>query len=135
MRSVLTDIQPKVDRWRSGLDALLVFVRDSLYISVLDLLIVVQLGLFSAIVTAFLVESLNRLEQSDSARTNELLANLTDIIITLSNTNPAALNLQPPLAFAPDPSDIRLNAFWSLSLILSVRMAILLVRLRGLCVY
>ncbi|KAJ7871574.1 hypothetical protein B0H13DRAFT_2060182 [Mycena leptocephala] len=60
-------IQPKVDRWRSGLDALLVF-----------------LGLFSAIVTAFLVDSLTGLQQDEAASTNELLANLTEILIQLS---------------------------------------------------
>ncbi|KAJ7471780.1 hypothetical protein FB451DRAFT_1559009 [Mycena latifolia] len=60
-------IQPQVDRWRSGLDALLVF-----------------LGLFSAIVTAFLVDSLTGLQQDEAARTNELLANLTEIIIQLN---------------------------------------------------
>ncbi|KAJ7280027.1 hypothetical protein C8J57DRAFT_1501484 [Mycena rebaudengoi] len=74
--TVAETIQPKVDKWRSGLDALLVF-----------------LGLFSAIVTAFLVESLNRLRPDEAARTNELLANLTDVIITLSGVNPVNLNL------------------------------------------
>ncbi|KAJ7280009.1 hypothetical protein C8J57DRAFT_1712064 [Mycena rebaudengoi] len=112
--TVAETIQPKVDRWRSGLDALLVF-----------------LGLFSAIVTAFLVESLSGLRPDETARTNELLANLTDIMIALSGVNPVNLNLSTPEQFQPDSTDIRLNSYWSLSLILSLSVAALAVTCRG----
>ncbi|KAJ7280082.1 hypothetical protein C8J57DRAFT_1501540 [Mycena rebaudengoi] len=112
--TVAETIQPKVDRWRSGLDALLVF-----------------LGLFSAIVTAFLVESLSGLRPDEAARTNELLANLTDIMIALSGVNPMSLNLLTPAQFQPDPTDVRLNSYWSLSLILSLSVAALAVTCRG----
>ncbi|KAJ7280143.1 hypothetical protein C8J57DRAFT_1567334, partial [Mycena rebaudengoi] len=107
-------IQPKVDRWQSGLDALLVF-----------------LGLFSNIVTAFLVESLNGLRPDEAARTNELLANLMDIMIILSGVNPMSLNLSTPTQFQPDSTDVRLNSYWSLSLILSLSVAALAVTCRG----
>ncbi|KAJ7280127.1 hypothetical protein C8J57DRAFT_1174794 [Mycena rebaudengoi] len=112
--TVAETIQPKVDRWRSGLDALLVF-----------------LGLFSAIVTAFLVESLNGLRPDEAARTNELLANLTDIMIALSGVNPMSLNLSTPTQFHLDSTDVRLNSYWSLSLILSLSVAALAVTCRG----
>ncbi|KAJ7280077.1 hypothetical protein C8J57DRAFT_1567175, partial [Mycena rebaudengoi] len=112
--TVAETIQPKVDRWRSGLDALLVF-----------------LGLFSAIVTAFLVESLSGLHPDKAARTNELLANLTDILITLSGVNPISLNLSNPAQFQPDSTDVWLNSYWSLSLILSLSVAALAVTCRG----
>jgi hypothetical protein len=79
-----------------------------------------QLGLFSAIVTTFLVESLSSLRPDEAARTNELLANLMDIMITLSGVNPINLNLSTPAQFHPDSTDVRLNSYWSLSLILSV---------------
>ncbi|KAJ7204598.1 hypothetical protein C8J57DRAFT_1735047 [Mycena rebaudengoi] len=107
-------IQPKVDRWRSGLDALLVF-----------------LGLFSAIVTAFLVESLNGLRQTEAARTNELLANLTDIMIALSGVDTRNLEVVAPAQFQPVPIDVRVNAYWSLSLVLSLCVAALAVTCRG----
>ncbi|KAJ7280015.1 hypothetical protein C8J57DRAFT_1124586, partial [Mycena rebaudengoi] len=112
--TVAETIQPKVDRWRSGLDALLVF-----------------LGLFSAIVTAFLVESLSGLRPTEAARTNELLANLTDIMIALSDVNPVNLSLSIPTEFQPDSTVIRLNSYWSLSLILSLSVAALAVTCRG----
>ncbi|KAJ7513072.1 hypothetical protein B0H11DRAFT_1948596 [Mycena galericulata] len=115
LRSTLTDtIEPKVERWRSGLDALLVF-----------------LGLFSAIVTSFFVQSLTALSEDQTVRTNELLANLTDIIIVISGVPPASLHVSQPLTFHPDPTDVRLNSLWSLSLILSLSIAALAVACRG----
>ena len=81
-----------------------------------------QLGLFSAIVTAFLVASLPKLQQDEAARTNELLANLTEILIQLSaGANGASLKVAGPVPFVPDPVDVRLNSYWSISLFFSVR--------------
>ncbi|KAJ7475241.1 hypothetical protein B0H11DRAFT_1810715, partial [Mycena galericulata] len=105
-------IQPKVDRWRSGLDALLVF-----------------LGLFSGIVTAFLVNSLAGLQPDEVARTNELLANLTEIIIQLSGS--PTLKIADPAPFEPEAVSVRLNSYWSISLILSLSVAALAVACRG----
>ncbi|KAF7354046.1 hypothetical protein MVEN_01091500 [Mycena venus] len=107
-------IQPKVDRWRNGLDSLLVF-----------------LGLFSAIVTAFLVDSLGSLKQDQATRTNELLLNLTDILISLSGQPISNLPIPRPSTFEPNASDIRVNAFYSLSLVLSLSIAALVVTGRG----
>ncbi|KAJ7267531.1 hypothetical protein C8J57DRAFT_1229083 [Mycena rebaudengoi] len=114
--TVAETIQPKVDRWRSGLDALLVF-----------------LGLFSAIVMAFLVESLNGLRPDEAARTNELLVNLTDIMITLSGANRSTLNIPTPAQFQPDSTDVRLNSYWSLSLVLSVSLQLSVAALAVAC--
>ncbi|KAJ6624146.1 hypothetical protein B0H10DRAFT_2430961 [Mycena sp. CBHHK59/15] len=115
LRSTLSDaVQPKTDGWRSGLDALLVF-----------------LGLFSAIVTAFIIPSLASLQQDETVRTNELLANITDIIIAMSDLNVANLNLRHPTAFVPDSSDVRLNVYLSLSLIFSLSIAALAIACRG----
>ncbi|KAJ7274201.1 hypothetical protein C8J57DRAFT_1715081 [Mycena rebaudengoi] len=112
--SALDTIEPTVERWRGGLDTLLIFV-----------------GLFSAIVTAFFVDSVNNLKPDETSRTNELLANLTDIIIALSKADPASLNLASPVVFEPESNDVRLNVYWSLSLVLSVSIAALAVSLRG----
>ncbi|KAF7300828.1 hypothetical protein MKEN_01308600 [Mycena kentingensis (nom. inval.)] len=115
LKSALTEtIQPKVERWRSGLDALLVF-----------------LGLFSAIVTSFFVESLDDLKQDQTVRMNELVANLTEIVIAISGVPPASLPIAKPAVFRPDSTDVRLNAYWSLSLILSLSIAALAVACRG----
>ncbi|KAJ7784606.1 hypothetical protein B0H16DRAFT_1784310 [Mycena metata] len=114
LRSTLSSIEPTVARWRGGMDTLLIFV-----------------GLFSAIVTAFYVDSTSGLQPDNSARTNELLANLTDIVIAISKVEPSSLNIAPPVPFHPDPGTLRLNVYWSLSLVLSVSLAALAVMFRG----
>ncbi|KAJ6541203.1 hypothetical protein DFH09DRAFT_991081, partial [Mycena vulgaris] len=115
LRSCLADsIQPKADGWRSGLDALLVF-----------------LGLFSAIVAAFIIPSLGTLKPDDIARSNELLANITIIILTISGANATQLNLPQPTVFVPDPSDVRLNVYLTLSLIISLSIGALAIACRG----
>lgn len=55
------------------------------------------------------------------ARTNELVSNLTEIIVQLSGVDPASLTISSPVVFEPDPPVVRQNVFWSLSLIVSVR--------------
>ncbi|KAJ7064089.1 hypothetical protein C8F01DRAFT_1022191 [Mycena amicta] len=115
LRSTLTDaVQPKVDGWRSGLDALLVF-----------------LGLFSAIVTAFIIPSLGTLKQDEVARTNDLLANLTSIVLAINGPAHANLTIPLPKQFVPDPSDVRLNVYLTLSLVVSLAIAALAIACRG----
>jgi hypothetical protein len=79
-----------------------------------------QLGLFSAIVTAFFVDSLGNLKQDQTQRTNELLANLTEIMLALNSSPGKTPNFSLPVVFEPSQSDIRVNAFYSISLIFSV---------------
>ncbi|KAF8054336.1 hypothetical protein FPV67DRAFT_1661572 [Lyophyllum atratum] len=114
LRSHLENIQPRVDRWRGTLDTLLVFV-----------------ALFSAVVTAFFIQSLTGLSENTGKRTNELLANLTDIIIMLRGADATVLDFTPAIPFKPEASDVRLNVYWSVSLILSVSIASLAVTIRG----
>jgi hypothetical protein len=124
LRSTLTDtIQPRTDGWRSGLDAILVFVRHANILG-LKYSLPVKLGLFSAIITAFIVQSLANLKQNESSKTNELLTNLTNVIIVIGGVNAANLSLPQPAIFVPDSSDIRFNAYLSLSLIFSVRSSL-----------
>ncbi|KAJ7048532.1 hypothetical protein C8F01DRAFT_927071, partial [Mycena amicta] len=113
LNSALTNtIQPRVEIWRSGLDALLVF-----------------LGLFSAIISAFLVNSIASISPDKTDRTNELLANLTDIVLTIHNYS--ATSFKSPAQFHPDPVNVRVNAFWALSLTISLAIAALAVGCRG----
>ncbi|KAJ7662444.1 hypothetical protein B0H17DRAFT_318537 [Mycena rosella] len=115
LRSTLVDeIQPKTEGWRSGLDALLVF-----------------LGLFSAIVTAFIVQSLVSLKQDEMARTNEILSNITTIILAISGANTTQMNLPQPAVFVPEASDVRMNVYLTLSLIISLSIGALAIACRG----
>lgn len=81
-----------------------------------------ELGLFSGIVTAFFVGSLGALKPDETARTNELLINLTNIVVAISVG--ANLPVAQPAIFRPEETDVRLNSFWALSLVLSVRLPI-----------
>ncbi|KAF8068053.1 hypothetical protein FPV67DRAFT_1170506 [Lyophyllum atratum] len=114
LRSHLQNIQPNVDRWRGTLDTLLVFI-----------------ALFSAVVTAFFIASLPALSEDTGKTTNELLKNLTEIIIIINGANASTLNITRAVPFTPDHSSIRLCVYWSLSLILSVSIASLAVTTRG----
>ncbi|KAJ7471761.1 hypothetical protein FB451DRAFT_1036859, partial [Mycena latifolia] len=95
-------IEPQIDRrWRSGLDALLVFSN-----SWSGRLMCPLLGLFSAVITSFLVDSLTG-QQDEAPRTNELLTNLIEILFHLSDgANFSTLKVSAPELFQPDPLDL-----------------------------
>jgi hypothetical protein len=84
-----------------------------------------QVGLFSAIVTAFFVDSLSKLQPDEAARTNDLLVNLTEIVLIASGIQFNTTNLPLASSFVPDPADVRKNVYWSISLSLSVSMPLL----------
>lgn len=79
-----------------------------------------QVTLFSAVVTAFLVPALGALSQNPVERTNELVSNLTEIVIQLSRVEPSSLDFSVSSAFKPNPDIVRQNVLWSLSLVTSV---------------
>lgn len=79
-----------------------------------------QVALFSAIVTALYVQSLTDLAPDTGERTNELLLNLTEVIIVLQGASAAQFNFSQPTVFTPAAGVIRLNFYFSVSLVLSV---------------
>lgn len=60
------------------------------------------------------------LSPDTATRTNELLANLTEIVIQLGGAQAVQLHITMPDPFVPDASDVRINAYWSLALTISV---------------
>ncbi|KAK1231354.1 hypothetical protein PQX77_005535 [Marasmius sp. AFHP31] len=83
--------------WKEDIDTLLVFA-----------------GLFSAVVTAFTIESYQWLSE-DPADQN--IAILTQISAQLNDRNATHFE---PTPFTPSPSVVRINTFWFLSLILAL---------------
>lgn len=77
------------------------------------------------------MQSLTELSQDPGDRTNELLQNLTEIIIATGGVNASHLTLPSPAPFIPQGSVVRLNFYWSISLILSISVAVLAVTSRG----
>jgi Family of unknown function (DUF6535) len=64
---------------------------------------------------------LKRLQADEAALTNELIANLTDVIIILARTNATGdFAVAPASSFVPNSGDVRVNVYWSLALIISV---------------
>ncbi|EIM81148.1 uncharacterized protein STEHIDRAFT_150164 [Stereum hirsutum FP-91666 SS1] len=115
IRSHMANVQPTVDRWRGALDTLLVFVSlVDLYIVRVNviLLICTQIALFSSILTTFVVQSLTSLSQDPGEKTNELLTNLTDIILAISNTSFSHLDIPHSVPFTPERDAVRLNFYW-----------------------
>ncbi|KAF9256905.1 hypothetical protein L218DRAFT_832414, partial [Marasmius fiardii PR-910] len=76
--------------------------------------LVVFAGLFSAVVTAFTIESYQWL-QEDPADTFAALLNSTSISVSLTLTLTSL-----PTQFAASPSVVQINTFWSVSLTLAL---------------
>ncbi|KAL0060758.1 hypothetical protein AAF712_012449 [Marasmius tenuissimus] len=103
--------------WKEDIDTLLVFVRlfgpSQNFIRTLAN-IGKQAGLFSAVVTAFTIESYQWLSEDPS---DQNIAILTHISTQFHNQSTSAFE---PTPFIPSPSVVRINVFWFLSLILSL---------------
>jgi hypothetical protein len=85
-----------------------------------------QIGLFSAIVTAFFIDAFSRLQPDQGSITNALLSNLTDIVLLVHGVSFNATDLSFATTFEPNPNDVRENVLWSVSLALSVSLQVLL---------
>ena len=94
---------------------------------------VIQAGLFSAAVTSFLIDSFNNL-QVDPAQQMvyyqqqnvALLAQISTQVASIAPQVSIPSTLPPPYpAFRPNSSDVRVNAFWFMSLVFSLVAALL----------
>lgn len=112
-----------VDRLRSNIDSLLVFVSSVHSIFPYSIPTALQAGLFSGVVSSFLLESYSALSPDPSDTTNFYLAMISQQISSPNNQNVTALLAVPP-SFTPDRSSIRVNILWTLSLVLSIFAAL-----------
>ncbi|KAJ7488173.1 hypothetical protein FB451DRAFT_1529290, partial [Mycena latifolia] len=93
-----------VEGWKSDMDGLLIFA-----------------GLFSAILTAFLIESYKSLTPDQAAITITLLAQISRQLD--ASLNATSLDLSTLTTFRPTSSSIACNTFWFLSLGFSLTCA------------
>ncbi|TDL27692.1 hypothetical protein BD410DRAFT_869093, partial [Rickenella mellea] len=97
-----------VESWRGDMDGILIFA-----------------GLFSASVTAFIIESYKKLSPDSGDAAVTLLAQISSQLFAISNgTN---LIVSPPpaqLSFRPTSSVVTVNILWFLSLILALLCAL-----------
>ncbi|KAJ7600227.1 hypothetical protein C8J56DRAFT_999642 [Mycena floridula] len=89
-----------VKDWHNDIDTVLIFA-----------------GLFSAVVTAFVIESYQWLSEDPSEKTVRLLSQLAE---HLGTTN---ISQDDQIPFTVDARSIRINSFWFLSLLLALSAA------------
>ncbi|KAJ7639939.1 hypothetical protein DFH06DRAFT_628719 [Mycena polygramma] len=94
-----------VESWKADMEGMLIFS-----------------GLFSASLTAFLVESYQTLQPDSGTMTVQLL---TQISQQLASNSTTALATSEVLVFHPAPSSLICNALWFISLSLSITCALL----------
>jgi hypothetical protein len=109
-----------VKEYQEEIDTLLVFVRHPHHIFIIKLIILaLQAGLFSAVLTAFVVESYQSLQEDYTKTSPDLLRQISQ---QLANSSlPAAPNSSQ---FQVQRSDVRVNVCWFVSLLLSLVVAL-----------
>ncbi|KAF5325012.1 hypothetical protein D9619_009810 [Psilocybe cf. subviscida] len=88
--------------------------------------ILIFAGLFSAVVTAFIIESYQRLQPDPNDAIVGLLAHIAETLDNPSINGTASVSSLVPndSNFSPSHSDININIFWFISLILSLTAAL-----------
>ncbi|KAH9475124.1 hypothetical protein JR316_0012235 [Psilocybe cubensis] len=111
--------KPEVDPWKILLDPLLEREKkrcDSWNTEIQNLLIFA--GLFSGLVTAFIIESYKTLQPDPNDDIVAILSSISQHISNSSNHSSAAT--LPSSTFIPPRAAVRVNVFWFISLILSL---------------
>ncbi|KAH9049025.1 hypothetical protein EDB84DRAFT_1244709, partial [Lactarius hengduanensis] len=95
--------------------------------------VLVFAGLFSAALMSFIIDKMHDLDNTDPARqmvyyqnhTVALLAQISTQISFISTQIPNSSIPVPNYEFHPSSSDVRVNAFWFMSLVFSISAALL----------
>ncbi|KAJ7110570.1 hypothetical protein C8R44DRAFT_545288, partial [Mycena epipterygia] len=100
-----------VEGWRGDMEGMLIFVRSN------------TAGLFSASLTAFLIESYKTLEPDSGDDTVFLLRQILDQLAATANGT--TIRVQSTSVFTPPATSLICNTFWFLSLGLSLSCALM----------
>ncbi|KAJ7138577.1 hypothetical protein C8R46DRAFT_969345, partial [Mycena filopes] len=95
-----------VESWKSDMEGMLIFA-----------------GLFSASLTAFLIESYKTLNSDPQETTTRLLAQISAQLA--ASANGTTWEMSPPAAFTPSASAVTCNLLWFISLGLSLACALI----------
>ncbi|KAJ7105628.1 hypothetical protein C8R44DRAFT_330014 [Mycena epipterygia] len=96
-----------VESWKSDMEGILIFA-----------------GLFSASLTAFLIESYKTLNRDSGDVTVQLLSQISQQLAASADGSIFSIPTAPPSSFTPSPSSLVCNALWFLSLGLSLTCAL-----------
>lgn len=115
-----------VRNWKEEIDTLLVFVRPPVLICGSQILINcdLQAGLFSAIVTAFIIESYKWLQRDPTDASVQLLSQIVGQLGGTVNQTTSQIH-DPAAEFHPDVWDVTINTLWFSSLVCSLVAALL----------
>ncbi|KAJ7633635.1 hypothetical protein DFH06DRAFT_1101085, partial [Mycena polygramma] len=100
-----------VDSWKADMEGMLIFMVPP------------QSGLFSASLTAFLIESYQTLQPDSGDMTVQLLSQISQQLVSISSNTSFAI--PEPVIFQPTPSSLVCNTLWFISLTLSITCALL----------
>jgi hypothetical protein len=113
-----------VERWKSDMDGILIFVRIAIFIN--NSAIIdrpdLQAGLFSASVTAFIVESYRYLQPDPDNTSLILLTKITQQLAEISAG--AQVNSTIPSLPNVQSTAVRVNTYWFLSLVFGLVCAL-----------
>jgi len=108
--------------WKDDVQNLLIFVSLATLSVGLTYDQALQAGLFSAVVTAFIIESYKTLQADPQ---DAMVSILSQILVRLDNSTTASLNPLAQAPFTPSRAAERINAFWFISLVLSIATALI----------
>jgi hypothetical protein len=104
-------------RWTQSMDTLFIFVclraLGSHGSSACELIYPLQAGLFSAVLTTFIVESCQQLQPDPQATIVTALAETNALLLAMVSGQPAPAPAAA-LAFSPEYSDVLINILWYL---------------------
>ena len=89
LRVAITDATKRAEVWKAGLDVELIFVSESVTVNLKNAQ-QVQIALFVAVITAFLVPALQSINDP-TEQTNALLTTLTTVIVHVAALNGAQI--------------------------------------------
>ncbi|KAG6829869.1 hypothetical protein H0H92_003213 [Tricholoma furcatifolium] len=117
------------ETWKANMDSTLIFVSTICLhlVSNVKLVSELQAGLFSATVTAFIIDSYKLLETDSGVGTEELLTQILALQIVAASLNTSAVQLPttlPTTTSEPSASAILINVLWFLSLTCSLAAAL-----------
>ena len=111
------------ETWKEDANGLLTFVSHNLLVPAFVALINRKTAIFSATVSAFIIESYKKLSPDSGDQTVFLLRQLSAQLTGLANGT--IVQPQPDPPFSPGVSIICVNSIWLLSLVLSTTSALL----------
>ena len=116
LEPLLAKDKVQCDAWRDEVQNLLIFVGVHSFNSHRHVNDIFQkAGLFSAVVTSFVVDSSKDFQPDPNTI---LLSHIASLIANTTNTT--VTNIPPQIQLSPSPSSYRINALWFASLVLSL---------------